>query len=467
VLGAINGLFAAEGGGGPVSEDRSEPGLDATVRRWRRLRGLTQRELADLSTLSIRALRDIESGRVRSPRPDTLRLLAEALRIDEAELFLAGDTGGDTGGGTGGRTGGDQLAGTAGDGLRPRPAANDGSGLTLPPAAPGGIIGREEETRLLMARVLEDGQRLITITGVGGVGKSRLALEVARRIDARSSAQVRWLSAGGPTLNGDRLDGGWHDPAARPGAAPSIASDHDARSQLIRTIGDHPMLLVLDGLDEGWPQDTAWLADLLRACPRLSVVSSAAAPLEVPGEWVLPLGPLELPSPQDRSDLDELARVPAVRLLMSHIVQVWPSFRLSRANAPVMAEICHLLDGLPHALEQAASACLVESPAELKRHAERDPFSVSASAYEAGGDMREMMDRSVGSLELVRDDLLNRLAKLEGDWTVEEAADQLGADLDDLAELVHALVKRGMLLSVDSPGAPRFRMLNLLRLLIV
>jgi transcriptional regulator with XRE-family HTH domain len=430
-----------------VSEDRDPSGLSALVRRWRRYRGLTQHQLADLSTLSVRALRDIEAGRVRNPRPDTLRLLSEALRIDGVELLRTG--------------------GTDEDGPRPHGADVDtGADLGLPPAAPSGIIGREEETRLLVSCVLEAGQRLITITGVGGVGKSRLALEVARRIDARSGVRVRWLSARERTVAGTGLDGDWHDPAARSGSAPFAAGDHDAFRQLIQQIGDEPMLLVLDGVDQG-SSDAAWLAGLLRACPQLSVVCSATAPLEVPGEWVLPLAPLGLPALRDRLNPDEMARVPAVRLLTSQILQVWPSFRLSRTNAPVIAEICHLLDGLPHALEQAACACLVESPAEVRRHAERDPFSVSEPLSGTGADLREMLHRSVGSLGPVRDDLLNRLAKLDGDWTVKEAADQLGADLDDLVELVHNLVKRGMLLSTDSDGAPRFRMLNLVRSLIL
>jgi transcriptional regulator with XRE-family HTH domain len=443
--------------------------------------GLTQRELADLSSLSIRAIRDIEADRVRIPRPDTVRLLSEALRIDEAALTQYIDGPGPAGLPLDPALEPRRTA-VAGAPERAYPVPGDpATGLQPPPPAPDGIIGRGEETRLLTTRLLEDRQRLVTVSGISGVGKTRLAIEAARLVSRQAGGRVAWLPAAGP---GELQTTGQPWPRYRaeswPGVstAPCPAGDgaegltpHLTRGadgglgRLIGHIGDEPMLLVVDGVTGGQDGIADGLAELMHNCPGLSVLYAGTSPLELPGEWVLPLPPLELPPPSAETHPSDLSQSPSVRLLLTHLLQVWPAFRLNPANGPVIAEICRLVDGLPHALAHAASAFLLDSPAGVRDQASRDPLSVSSPFAEDSRDLRQMLRQDMGTLEPELRDLLSRLARIEGDWTVEEAASQIGAEVQDVAQLVYVLVKRGMVRTTERHHQPRFCLLNLIRAL--
>jgi transcriptional regulator with XRE-family HTH domain len=387
---------------------------DLVLRARRDLR-LTQPRLAALSGLSVRSIREFESGRVGSPRDETLHLLAESLRLDE-----------------------DVLRRAAGADDSKTPADIPGPHNPLPVS--GAIIGREHELEVLRTRLLDDGQRLVTISGVSGMGKSRLAAETAREVTSLIGVDAHWLGA-------------WQ--LGRP----------DGGAEVMDRIGDEPTLLVLDSSGERIEVD--WVAEALRAFPRLIVLNSAPGPLELPGEWVLPLGPLELPTPAAGLDLAELGQLSSVRLLLSHILQVWPSFRLDDGNALVLAELCRLLDGLPYALASAASACLLESPEDLLGQVSRDPFAAPAQPPAEGLGLRERLSENVRAVEPMTGGLLPRLAELEDDWTVREAADRIGAGLPDLVRAVRLLVRHGILRTTARHGAARFQMLNLIRSLIV
>jgi len=379
-------LSARQGKG--IAGDPSRGSLGELVWRARRDLQLTQPRLAALSGLSVRSIREFESGRVGSPRDETLHLLAESLRLDEDVLR--------------------RVAG-ADDAKTPADTPNP---LDLPPVC-GAIIGRERELEILRTRLLDDGQRLVTISGVSGMGKSRLAAETAREVNSLIGVDVHWLEAG----QLGRPDGG--------------------------------------------------VVEALRAFPRLIVLNSAPGPLELPGEWVLPLGPLDLPTPAAGMDLVELGQSSSVRLLLSHILQVWPSFRLDDGNALILAGLCRLLDGLPYALAGAASACLLESPEDLLGQVSRDPFAMPAQQPTEGLGLRERLSENVRAVEPLVGGLLPRLAELEDDWTVREAADRIGAELPDLVKTVRLLVRHGMLRTTARRDAARFQMLNLIRSLIV
>ena len=406
-------LSARQGKG--IAGDPSRGSLGELVWRARRDLQLTQPRLAALSGLSVRSIREFESGRVGSPRDETLHLLAESLRLDEDVLR--------------------RVAG-ADDAKTPADTPNP---LDLPPVC-GAIIGRERELEILRTRLLDDGQRLVTISGVSGMGKSRLAAETAREVNSLIGVDVHWLEAG----QLGRPDGG---------------------AGVMDRIGDEPTLLVLDSSGERIEVD--WVVEALRAFPRLIVLNSAPGPLELPGEWVLPLGPLDLPTPAAGMDLVELGQSSSVRLLLSHILQVWPSFRLDDGNALILAGLCRLLDGLPYALAGAASACLLESPEDLLGQVSRDPFAMPAQQPTEGLGLRERLSENVRAVEPLTGGLLPRLAELEDDWTVREAADRIGAELPDLVKTVRLLVRHGMLRTTARRDAARFQMLNLIRSLIV
>ncbi|MGR6914280.1 helix-turn-helix domain-containing protein [[Actinomadura] parvosata] len=401
----------------------SAENLGKIVRRWRLRRRLTQRELADLAAISVRALRDIETGRVDSPRQETVELLSGALRLDrsaEAGLFAAA------------------LAET------PEAATE----LSRPPVAASGIIGRDEETRVIVERLLNDGQRLVTVTGLPGVGKTRLVLEAARWMDVSMEVPVRWLSAG-------QSNPLWHEPGEAGPRRPHLPVVEDQ-------IGDQRLVLVVDGLD-GFSESQAWLAELLRACPRLGVLSSSRAPLGVPGEWVLPLVPLAVPPASGPCEVRAVRQCPSVRVLLSHVLQVRSTFRLQPDNAADIARLCRCLDGLPLALELAAPSFLLQSAAELARLAGEDPFALPSLAAEP-----RLRDALVGGLTAVRedDDLLQALVKLDGEWTISEAADRTGADPAAVTVGAQRILKQGLVRVVSGWDTPRFAVLNLVNALL-
>ncbi|WP_439656295.1 helix-turn-helix domain-containing protein [Lentzea sp. HUAS TT2] len=300
--------------------------------------GLTQQQLADFAMVSVRAIRDLECGRTRSPRAETVRLLAEGLRLDDesrADLQQAG-----------GRTAGRAAV---------APPA---------PAGPSGlIVGREAEAAALAALLTEGSReigfgaapegratagRLVTVTGVSGVGKTRLALEVAGELHFRHGWSVLWHPSQ---------------------TTPSVDDDQDT-------------VLVTDHRPD--PR-------LLEAHPRLRIVVTALAPTGLPGEHVFPLGALG----------DEAA----VRLLLTHVHRVRPAFRPEPANQAALMGLVHELDGLPSALEFAAGWFMVYSPQHLLERLRTNPLDPTSA------HLRDSLRRSLSTLDSQGQDLLVRMAE--------------------------------------------------------
>ncbi len=234
-------------------------------------------------------------------------------------------------------------------GSRPGPAGP----VAVAPAAAvgnlpmlGGLVGRSQE--IAQVRSLAANNRLVTLTGPGGTGKTRLAIEVALR-----------LAEGFP-------DGAWlidlaaeTDPALAPaailetlgGQAGPGESDLDA---LTRHLASRTTLLILDNLEQ-LPGIGPILDGLLEACPSLSLLATSRVPLRAAGEWAFAVPPLETPDPNHLPPLPDLAAIPAVRLFVDAARAAKPDFALSAANAPSVAAICAHLDGLPLAIELAAA----------------------------------------------------------------------------------------------------------------
>ena len=291
--------------------------------------GLTQQQLADFAMVSVRAIRDLECGRTRSPRAETVRLLADGLRLDEesrADLQQAG-----------GRSAGRSAV------APPAPAGSAGL-----------IVGREAESAALAALLTEAApatdRRLVTITGVSGVGKTRLALEVAGELHFRHGWSVLWH----PTQ-----------------AAPSV--DDDQNTVLVTDRRPDPRLL--------------------DAHPRLRVVVTARAPLGLPGEHVFPLGALG----------DDAA----VRMLLTHVHRVRPAFKPEPANQAALVGLVHALDGLPSALEFAAGWFMVYSPQHLLERLRSNPLDPTSA------HLRDSLRLSLSTLDSDGRELLRRMAEGE------------------------------------------------------
>jgi DNA-binding XRE family transcriptional regulator len=263
------------------------------LRAYRQEGGFTQKQLADRATLSVRAVRDLELGNARQPRVGTVRLLADGLQLKGQRRITF-----------------EAAAGRTADDVAPE------SGPMAPPAPLHGLVGRRTEVRALTDLLVAGDQRLVTVTGVGGVGKSRLAAEVARQVHTEFGWPVLWC---------DRPD-------------------------VELPVAGQPTLLVLDGQWRNQP-----VTALLHRFSALRVVITSRAPTGILGERVFPLGPL-----------DGLA---ATQLLLMHVKLLRPTFQ----PTPAVAEVCRLVDGLPGALEQAARRFLLLPPSRLIVLLARDP----------------------------------------------------------------------------------------------
>ncbi len=287
--------------------------------RTHRIRvGLTQQQLADFAMVSVRAIRDLECGRTRSPRAETVRLLADGLRLDDDSRAMLQEAGG-------------------------RPAGP----VSVPPPAPvSAIVGRELEAAALLD-LFVDGRRLVTVTGVSGVGKTRLALEVAGELHFRLGWSVAWL------------------PASR---TPAIDDNQDT-------------VLVTDHVPD---------AGLLLRHPRLRVIVTALAPTGMPGEHVFPLAPL--------------ADDAAVHLLVTNVRRVRPGFRREAANHAALMGLVRELDGLPSALEFAAGWFMVYSPEHLLERLRTNPLDPTSA------HLRDSLRLSLSTLDVEERDVLVRMA---------------------------------------------------------
>lgn len=412
-----------------------DPGLDANTHRfgpllrgYRSGAGLTQRALADLSTISVRTIRDLEQGRTR-PREDTVRLISEALRL--------------------GRQARADLEQAAGRGSGGRPLRHDyDATLAAPPAVLDAMVGRDTEVATLAAELTDGTSRLITIAGPPGVGKTRLAIEVASTLHRRRRMPVLWLCAPGATVEqparDDRLV------ALLRAATESLFSPTGgASTELAELVAGRDTLLVLDGVTVRPPR-AADLLCLLRDCPRLRVLVTATQLIGLPGERPFLLGPLPVPTETD----DRPTAAPSVRLFLDHLRRVRPDHRLTAADTPTVVEICRLLDGLPPALASAASWLTVYDLEPLRDALFTDPFAF------LDPDLAGRFADWVASLPSAQRDLLDRLRDL-GEVTLPELAAATGHTVPEAGQLLRELLTHGVIRLRQSGGQTRFQVLAL------
>jgi predicted ATPase/transcriptional regulator with XRE-family HTH domain len=301
--------------------------LGDLLRRLRTRRGLTQEELAERipDGLSVDTVSNIERGRVR-PRRHTLHALLDILEPDEAERNAALETW--------------RLQ------LR-RAADHQPAGLSLP-VPPTPLLGRDRELVVLERLLHTAPTRMVTLTGVGGVGKTRLALAAATAVRpafADGTAFVDLTALRDP----DRFLGvvAFSLGLADMGDLPEL-------EQLSAYLRPKHLLLILDNC-EAVVAAGPHLASLIERCPFLTVLATSREAMRIRCEQEYRVAPLELPSPEETADPLALELVPAVRLFCERTRMVVPDFTLTAANAATVAEICRRLDGLPLAIELAAA----------------------------------------------------------------------------------------------------------------
>ena len=346
------------------------------------------------------------------------------------------------------------------------------------PAAPGRrpaplpapltpIIGREDEIAAVVALLRDPDVHLVTLIGPGGIGKTRLAIEVARKMSIPVPADLDGVSF--IDLAAVRDAAGWPEAVtAVLGIRPE--GTRPVLDLLIDRLQDRRLLLVLDNVEQ-LVAAASDLGILLAACPDLTVLVTSRIVLRLRGEHEVALAPLPTPSARPRADTETIGRSAAVRLLVARARQVRPDFAVTPDNAAAVAELCRRLDGIPLALELAAAQLRLLTPATLLRRlgAGLDrSLDVAASTVDTPGRQRTLratIEWSYSFLGEAERALLARLSVFTGSWTV-EASDAVGTvngDLDAVDTLASLLAQSLILIDESDPAEPRFRMLNTIR----
>ena len=317
------------------------------------------------------------------------------------------------------------------------------------------FVGREREVGLVQALLRRSDVRLVTVTGPGGVGKTRTAIRAVS--SAPHSAQfVDLADVQQPALVLPTI-------AAALGVRPDGRPVLDNLGAVLR---DDDYLLVLDNFEQVLPAASA-LADLLDTCPNVKLLATSRAVLGIPGEHVVDIRPFPLPplrSPESETDAVDFD---ACRLFVDRAQALDPEFALTSANGPTIVSICQRLDGLPLAIELAAAWVSVLSPSELLAQLEYRLALPSGGSLEAPPRQRSLRDTIAWSYELLSapsQALFRRLAVFNGGCSLDAIREICGDGSLDVLQELRALVANSLVRRTDDPaGDSRYTLLETVR----
>ena len=323
------------------------------------------------------------------------------------------------------------------------------------PATP--LLGRAAALEDISAQ-LRAGQQIVTITGPGGSGKTRLALEVAAQLREHFAGGAAFVSFSAVTDPDEVIP-----TLARALKVPEAKSRSDVQG-IASLIGTRQVLLVLDNLEQVIAAASE-LADLLAACPGLQVLATSRSPLRIGAESEYPLPPLDLPPPDSGTDLAALGAYPAIALFVARARKARRGFVLSGENVGAVIAICRRLDGLPLALELAAARVRVLQPQALLARLENALDVLTAGGRdlpERQRTLRATIDWSHSLLTPDEQALFRRLTVFAGGWT-QEAAEAVCFEADAAAALdaMESLVEKGLVRPAEDTG--RFDLLQTIR----
>ena len=355
--------------------------------------------------------------------------------------------------------------------IRDRFSANPVRQMASPPASKlpaqrTGFVGREKEIAAAKELLLRDDVRLVTVTGPGGIGKTRLAVQVASELAERFPGGIYFVSLSSLS-----------DPCYIAAAVVQTLGIREAGGQPpLERLKEHfqdyagtPIMVLLDNFEhliEGAPT----VAELLALCPNLKIMVTSRAAMHVYGEHEFPVPSLALPDTRCMPRLDVLSQYSAVALFVQRAVAAKPDFELSPENAPAVADICSRLDGLPLAIELAAARVKVLSLSTMRARLASRLQLLTGGARDLPQrqqTLRAAIDWSNDLLTAAEQKLFRRLSVFAGGCTLEGVEAVCGAQGDlesDLLDGIASMVDKSLMHRVEHPnGESRFVMLETIR----
>ncbi len=329
-----------------------------------------------------------------------------------------------------------------------------------------GFVGREKEVAAAKELLLRQDVRLVTVTGPGGIGKTRLAVQVASGLVKHFPGGTRFVSLSSlsdPGLIASVIVQAMGIREAG-GRSPLEVLKENLQNSLRA-----PMLLLLDNF-EHLVQAAPTVAELLATDPNLKIMVTSRAALHLYGEHEFPVPPLAMPDPLAKPPVEVLSQYPAVALFVQRAVAVKPDFELNRENAPAVTEICARLDGLPLAIELAAARIKVLSPSSMRTRLRSRLQLLTGGARDMPQrqqTLRATIDWSYDLLSAAEQRLFRRLSVFVGGCTLEgaEAVCDTKGDLDlDLLDGMASIVDKSLVQQIEpAKGESRFGMLETIR----
>jgi predicted ATPase/DNA-binding XRE family transcriptional regulator len=411
------------------------------LKTLRETAGFSQEELATIAGLSVHAISALERGERRRPQFETVRALSAALDLTGTVR--------------------DEFLGSA---RKPDDRPPIAAPLPVPLTR---LLGRDADMQTLQNWLADLSVRLVTLVGPGGVGKTRLALELARAIAHAGSTRVVFVSLASVRDTAFVITAIAH----ALGLADATALDAPRRVRL--ACADSPTLLVLDNV-EHLLGAAPLLANLLTSVMTIRMLVTSRAPLHIRGEREYAVGPLALDAGAETMSPADLMRVPAVRLFVERIRDAEPDFALTPANAPVIAKICRRLDALPLSLELAAPWIKALTAEGLLRQLDYDVLLASVGRRDLPERHQTMNATVAWSYQLLDPDeqrAFRRLGMLPGLFSIDAAEavlagrDPFSADNADALRAAARLIDKSLLLRAQTSvvTCPLYYMLETVR----
>jgi predicted ATPase len=338
----------------------------------------------------------------------------------------------------------------------PRPSSRTAAVL---PVSTTSLVGREQAIGEVAALIERSEVRLVTLTGPGGVGKTRLAVAAGERLKDRFAGGTVFVALAAVTRPELVLA------AIGRAVGADLAGASSPAEALAEQFGDGRWLLILDNLEQV-VQAARDLGELLARSAGLDILATSRTVLGLQAEREYPVPPLPLPDYAAGTPIGELASSPAVALFVDRARAVRPGFALTEDNAEAVAQICRRLEGLPLAIELAAARTRLLDPGGLLRRLATSLDALGTGAVDMPDRQRTLratVEWSMGLLDDAERFLLETAAVFADGWTAEAAAEVSGLGVDRTLDLTEALARHS-LIQIDSPGGrPRPRLLETVR----